>query len=275
MADHRNGDINAFGWCVAPARHRAVLQKTSAGIIWLNHLCAEFIMQRTSRTPPVVAIDNIDDNVVRLQRRGAAAIGDGDASLPVTFETLPALMERASNAARQIRYFGLATKRFPFEELIPSARRAGFFPLEQNLQLKEAKFRWAAGEPDLIFSISFGDPARISIVAESQADIFGLILTAFSHIPTISVETSPTLENKELGRNALLFRDMLLTFPDFDDMPAWTKYPEKQAPEIGGLVGMWRDGVSVASVVGRTWESISARVSSGWETFRDRWLHPR
>jgi hypothetical protein len=230
-------------------------------------------MQRTSRTPPVVAIDNIDNNVVRLQRRSVAATGEGDASAPVAIETLPALMERASNAARQMRYFGLAAKQFSFEELIPSARRAGFTQLVKEPRLKEASFQWAGGEPDLIFSISFGDPARISIVAESQADIFGLILTGYSHIPTISVETSPALENNELGRNALLFRDMLLTFPDFDDMPAWTKYPEKYSPNAGSLVEMWRDGVSFATVVSRTWESISSRVFTAWETLRDRW-HP-
>jgi hypothetical protein len=232
-------------------------------------------MQRTSRTPPVVAIDSVDDNVVRLQRRSAAAIGDGDASFPVTIETLPALMERASNAARQMRYFRLASKRFSFDEFIPSARRAGFIQLDEDLQLQEATFRWAAGEPDLVFSVSFGDPARISIVAESQADIFGLVLTACSHIPTISVETNPLLENKELGRNALLFRDLLLTFPDFDDMPAWTKFSGQHKPNAGGFVQMWRDGVSVASVVGWTWESISSRVSTTWEAVQDRWHHSR
>jgi hypothetical protein len=229
-------------------------------------------MQRTSRTPPVVAIDNIDNNVVRLQRRSVAAAGESDTSTPVAMETLPALMERASNAARQMRYFGLAAKQFSFDELIPSSGRAGFTQLTKDPQLKEASFQWGAGrEPDLIFSISFGDPARISIVAESQADIFGLILTGYSHIPTISVETNPALENNELGRNALLFRDMLLTFPDFDDMPAWTKYPEKYSPNAGSLVEMWRGGVSFSSVVGRTWESISSRVFTIWETLRDRW----
>jgi hypothetical protein len=224
------------------------------------------MMQRTSRTPPVVAIDN----VVRLQHRNAL-VSDGDASIPITIETLPALMERASNAARQIRYFVLAAKQFSFDELIPSARRAGFIQLDEDLQQKEATFRWAGGEPDLVFSVSFGDPARISVVAESQADIFGLVLTAYSHIPTISVETNPTLENNELGRNALLFRNMLLTFPDFDDMPAWTKYPERHAPNVSGFARYWHDGVSVVSAVGRTWEQISSRVSTTWEAFRDRW----
>jgi hypothetical protein len=230
--------------------------------------CAEFIMQRTSRTPPVVAIDN---NVVRIQPKSAAVTGDGDPASTRTIEALPALMERASNAARQIRYFRLATKRFSFDELIPSARRAGFIQVDAEAQRREATFRWAAGEPDLVFSISFGDPARISIVAESQADLLGVVLTAGSDIPSISVEINPLLDAKELGRNALLFRELLLTFPDFDDMPAWTKYPGKYAPSERGFLQMWRDGESVASVVVRAWKSISSHVSTGWDAFRDRW----
>jgi len=240
-------------------------------------------MQRTSRTPPVVAVENIDNNVVRLQRRTAAPSGDGetsfptveDASLRATFEALPALMERASIAARQVRYFRLAARRFSFEELTSSARRAGFIRSDEDHRLKEAKFRWAAGEPDLVFSVSFADPARVSIIAETQADIFGLVLTAYSHIPTVSVETNPTLENKELGRNALLFRDMLLTVPDFDEVPAWTKYTEPDSPYLGGLMDYWQGGISVASVSGRIWESISSRVLTAWEAFRDRWFPSR
>jgi hypothetical protein len=188
--------------------------------LWVS-VGAEFIMQRTSRTPSVVAIDY---NVVRLQRRNTAAIGDSDASSPLAVETLPALMERASNAARQMRYFGLVAKRSSFSELRPSAKRAGFTPLNEDTERKEAAFQWSAGEPDFIFSVSLNDAERASIVAESCGDIFGLILTGYSHVPNISVETNPSLENKELGRNAVLFRDMLLTFPDFDGLPAWTKY---------------------------------------------------
>jgi hypothetical protein len=232
--------------------------------------CAEFFMQRTSRTPPVVATTSRESNVVRLPRRGTA-IDDGEATPRVAFETLPGLMERASNAARQMRYFGLAAKRFTFDELVPSARRAGFVPLNENPQSWEVAFRWAAGEPDLIFSISFSDPERIAVVAQSQADIFGLVLTAHSHISTISVETNPLLGDRQLGRNALLFRDMLLTFPDFDDMPAWTKYPEAPAPSESGLARFWRAGFSETSFVGRTCASISSRVSVIWEAFWNRW----
>jgi len=225
-------------------------------------------MQKISRAPPVVAIDKAEPKVVRLQRRGAAS-RDGDS--PEKFEKLPALMERASNAARQMRYFALAMKKFSFEELISSASRAGFIQLGESPQLKEVSFQWASGQRDLIFSVSFRDPARISLVAESQADIFGLVLTAYSHVPTTSVEIKPTLAERELGQNALLFRDMLLTFSGFDDVPAWTKYPEGHIPAPAGLVEMWRDGVSVASVFGRIWRSICERALTIWRTAKSRW----
>jgi len=231
-------------------------------------------MQKTHRTPPVVAIDNVETNVVRLQRRRAAARA-GAASLPEDVNTLPDLMERASNAARQMRYFSLAAKQFSFDELTSSARRAGFAQVEENPHLKEASFQWASGAPDLIFSVSFRDPARISIIAESQADIFGLILTAYSHIATMSVETNPTVEDRELGHNALVFKNMLLAVPGFDDMPAWAKYPEGHMPDAGGLVEMWRDGVSLASVFGWAWEWVSPRVRPIWKTLRDQWYSLR
>src|SRR5581483_10105159 len=113
-------------------------------------------------------------NVVRVQSR-AAASRNGD-PFPEQIHKLPALMERVSHAARQMRYFGLATKRFSFDELISSARRAGFVQIRENLRLREASFQWGAGAPDLIFSASFRDGAPVSIVAETQADIFGLVL---------------------------------------------------------------------------------------------------
>jgi hypothetical protein len=64
---------------------------------------------------------------------------------------------------------------------------------------------------------------------------------------------------------------MLLTFPDFDEMPAWTKYSEKQAPSVGSLLELWRDGLSLASLADWTWKSIRSSVSTAWETLRDRW----
>jgi hypothetical protein len=221
-------------------------------------------MERTSPT-----------HVVRLQRKNPAAIGGGNPSFIGADETtLPALMERASNAARQMRYFGLVAKRSSFSELLPSAKRAGFTLLNEDTQRKEATFQWSAGEPDFIFSVSFNDAARASIVAESCGDIFGLILTFYSHAPNISVETNPSLGNKELGRNALLFRDTLLIFPDFDDLPAWTKYwqtgSEPPVSTVGVFHREWlfdfarfrRGGVTAAFVMCRTWKPISSKRGS-------------
>jgi hypothetical protein len=226
-------------------------------------------MQKTGRTPRVVAIDNVETNVVRLQRRRAETL-ENVSALPAEIETLSHLMERASNAARQMRYFSLATRQFSFDELSLSATRAGFILVEEDLQLGEASFQWASGEPDLIFSVSFRDPDRVSLIAESQADIFGLILTAYSHISTTSVETDPAVDDNELGHNALLFRDMLLAIPGFDDLPAWTKYSEGGTPGAGSLLEMWRDGVSLASLFSWVWKSISPRVFPVRESPRRR-----
>jgi len=165
----------------------------------------------------------VSDNVVWLQRRNAPAGGAGGRSASVG-GTLPALMERASHAATQMRYFSLATRRFSFDELIASARRAGFVQTDVDAERKEATFRSPAGGPELVFSVSFGDPAKVSTVAEARADMFGLVLTTYSHVQTISVETNPSLKNEELGPNALILREVLLTFPDFDNIPAWIKY---------------------------------------------------
>jgi hypothetical protein len=183
-------------------------------------MSVEFVMERTS---PILSTPVVDGKVVRLQPKNNAAIGGG--SLISTDETvLPALMRRASDAGRQMRYFGLVAQKSSFNELLPSARRAGFIPLQQDTQRREAAFQWYSGEPDFIFLVSFNDVARASVVAESRGDIFGLILTSYSHVPGVSIETNPSLGNRELGRHALLFRDILLMFPDFDDAPAWTKY---------------------------------------------------
>ena len=93
-----------------------------------------------------------------------------------------------------------------------------------DTEREEAGFRWAAGESDFIFSVSFEHPDRVSVIAEAYGDLFGLVLLSHSHVPNISVETKPSLGDDELGRNALRFRNVLLMFADFDDRPAWTKY---------------------------------------------------
>ncbi len=236
-------------------------------------------MERTSPRPLTPAVDA---NVVQLQPKNAAAIGDSS-FISTDETTLPALMKRASDAGRQMRYFGLVAKRSSFSELLPSARRAGFIPLDEHTERKEVTFQWSAGEPDFIFSVSFKDAARASIVAESCGDIFGLILTGYSDVPSISVETNPSLENNELGHNALLFRDILLMFPDFDDLPAWTKCQEPHASDAGGFhwarvsdfARFRRGGVPAASEICRIWQSISSQVSTTCGIFRDRWHRSR
>jgi hypothetical protein len=181
----------------------------------------EFVMERTRSIVSPIA------NIVPLQRKDIGAIGGSNASFSgaVGNQTfLPALMERASNVAKQMRYFKLVAMSLPFNELLQSAKRAGFNPLNEDTPRREAAFQWSAGEPDFTFSVSLRDRARASIVAESRGDIFGLILIGYSHVPSISVETNPSLVSQDLGRNAPLFRDIMLMFPDFDDLPAWTKY---------------------------------------------------
>lgn len=226
-------------------------------------------MQKTSRKPPVIASNNVDANVMRLRRKSASILRN-DTAPPEEVARLAALMDRVSSAVRQMKYFRLAATRFTHDELASSATRAGFILKAENAGLQEASFEWGAGAADLLFTASYRDPARASIIAQSQGDIFGLILIAYSDISTISVEINPTIEAGELGENALLFRDMILTFPGFEDVPAWTSYPEIAAPEAGGLLEMWRDGVSLASVVGRAWNPLADRLLTLWNALRNR-----
>jgi hypothetical protein len=164
--------------------------------------------------------------IVAFQRKKTALFG-AKATFPGFIEPdrkSSDLVERAEIAAKQMRYFGLIAQKSSFSELLPSAKRAGFALLSEDPERIEAVFQWATGEPDFIFSVSFEHPDRVSVIAESCRDIFGLVLVSHSHVPNISVETKPSLGNQELGRNALRFRDRLLIYPDFDRMPAWTKY---------------------------------------------------
>ena len=232
-------------------------------------------MQRTSRAPPVVGSGSPDNNVVRLRRRNAALVDERAALSPAEVETLGALMERASYAARQMRYFALAIRRFSFSELVSSAERAGFIQPGGRSQGRGALFRWYADEPDLIFSVSFSDPARASVVAESRGDVFGLVLTAYSQAETISVETNPLLEKSELGPNAAIFRELLLTFSDFDALPAWTKFPERHAPDPGAFARFRDRGMSAASAALGRWESILSRAQGAWAILQDRWNRSR
>ena len=234
-------------------------------------------MERTSSR---LSTSIVDVKVVRLQPKNSAAIG-GSSLISIDETALPNLMKRASDAGRQMRYFGLAARKSSFNELLTSAQRAGFIPLNEDMQRKEATFQWSTGEPDFIFSVSFNDVARASVIAELCGDIFGLILTSYSHAPSVSVETNPSLGNRELGRNALLFRDVLLMFPDFDDDPAWTKYLEPHASDVGGgfhwemifdFAQIQRRGVTaVSAIISRTWRSISTQLSTTWGIVQDRW----
>jgi hypothetical protein len=183
-------------------------------------LCVEFTVNRTS---PTLSRTVVDGKVVQLQPK-TNATSRANYLTTADENTLPALMKRASEAGRQMKYFGLVAQKSSFDELLPSARRAGFNSLHVDLRRREAAFQWSAEEPDFIFNVSFNEVSKVSVVAQSCGDIFGLILTSYSHARGVSVETDPSLVNRELGCNALLFRDILLMFPDFDTEPAWTKY---------------------------------------------------
>lgn len=168
--------------------------------------------------PRALSISSASEaNVVSFAAKKVAAreVDDGERSLVL-------LNERGSNVARQMKYFGLIATRASYDELLPSAARAGFSVLTEDKQSQEASFQWAAGKPDFVFSVSFKDPP--SVVALSLGDIFGLTLTSSAHAAGISVATSPSVGYKELGRNASALRDILLTLPDFDETPAWTKF---------------------------------------------------
>lgn len=136
----------------------------------------------------------------------------------------PSLSQRAEMVAQQMRYFAVVSRKCSFDELFPSAHRAGFTLLSNAPQEKEAHFRWPLGQPDCIFSLSFKDPEKVAVVAESQGDISGLVLVGHSHVADISVEIKPWLGGDELGPNAIQFRETLLTFPGFIETPAWANY---------------------------------------------------
>jgi hypothetical protein len=130
----------------------------------------------------------------------------------------PELLERAENAAKQMRYFRPFSQRGAFGELSASANRAGFELIQEDAFDKQASFRWAAdaAQPDFLFHVSFENPESVSVIAESYGDIVGLVMVSHSNLTKISIEAKPSLEKGELGANADSFREILLTFPDFD-----------------------------------------------------------
>ena len=154
--------------------------------------------------------------------RGLSPAIEEIVSLPVRTGVLswlnsPKLQERASAAAKQMRYFRLFSQRGSFEELSASARRAGFRVIHEDPF--ELHFQWAKTDhPDFRFRFSYEDPASVSVTAEScQRDIAGLVMTSVASEPTIVVEMQQSLEEFRIGRYAHQLRRILLTLPDFDD----------------------------------------------------------
>lgn len=140
-------------------------------------------------------------------------------------KSLPSdLLQRAKMVDRQMKYFGLVARKCSFAELLPSAHRAGFALLNQYDEEREACFRWAVGEPDFIFSVSYKDPDKVSVVAEAREDISGLVLVGHSHVADISVEMKPWMGCDECGTNALRILEILLSFPGFVATPSWANY---------------------------------------------------
>src|SRR6266478_1368560 len=102
-------------------------------------------------------------NVLSSLRKQVAAVPDAEMSLA-------AMTERASNVAKQMRYFGLVTRRALFHELVPSAKRAGFTLIREDTRKKEAAFQWTEDKPDFTFLASFKNPDIPSVIATSLGD---------------------------------------------------------------------------------------------------------
>jgi hypothetical protein len=115
----------------------------------------------------------------------------------------PKLVARAEIAAKQMRYFRLFSQRGLFVELGASASRAGFEMTHQDFFEKKAGFHWRSeADRDFRFLVSFEDPEAVTVTAESQGDIFGLIMTSVSNIPRIGIETKFSLVEDGFGENA-------------------------------------------------------------------------
>jgi hypothetical protein len=132
--------------------------------------------------------------------------------------TYPKLPQRADNAAKQMRYFRIFSQKGSFSELRASAERAGFEAIYEETTNMDAGFRWAADgdHPDFTFHVSFEYLGAVSVTAKSFGDIFGLVMNSISNLPKISIEIKPSLEEREIGRNARQLRKILLAYSDFD-----------------------------------------------------------
>jgi hypothetical protein len=62
---------------------------------------------------------------------------------------LSGLLERAANAAKQMRYFGLVVQRSSFSELVPSATRAGFALFNEVTKRTKPSFSGPQANPTL------------------------------------------------------------------------------------------------------------------------------
>src|SRR5947208_2787669 len=91
----------------------------------------------------------LDSTIVSSLKKRVIPVPEADVSLA-------AMTERASNVAKQMSYFGLVIRRAAFEELVPSARRAGFNLLGEDRENREAAFEWPDTKPDFTFLVSFG-----------------------------------------------------------------------------------------------------------------------
>src|SRR5215510_2269351 len=101
-------------------------------------------MSTTGTTPPLILLS-----------------GSGSSSSLADTKPLPSdLSQRAKIAGQQMRYFGLVARKCSFSELFHSASRAGFTLLSEDSLEREARFRWALGEPDFIFTVSFKNPEK-------------------------------------------------------------------------------------------------------------------
>jgi hypothetical protein len=190
-----DGELAMFGWLKSPK----LLKRAEIAAKQMRYF--RLFSQKGSLPRELFRRSNIFD-------KGLATFG---------WPKSPKLLERAEIAARQMRYFRLFSQKGSFEGLGASAKRAGFEMIYKDAFGKVAGFHWAAdSDPDFTFFVSFGDPKAVLVTADSYGDISGLMMTSISNTPNIIVEAKPWLPKHEFGRNAHLFRKMLLTFPEFD-----------------------------------------------------------
>ncbi len=126
------------------------------------------------------------------------------------------LEQRADAAAKQMRYFHIFTQRGRFEDLVPSADRAGFVVGHRDSFRKAVTFYWRRdSKPDFGFHVSFDDTLGTSVTAEAYGDIFGVIMVGHADQPIICVAIKPAVTPRSLGRHARSFQKLLLAQPGF------------------------------------------------------------